>query len=129
MLAVAVKAGLRDFDRQSGVVRRRDCVECCGLVHGLSGRRTRPFESSIKIRHRPSSYASKLDLGTPLQFVKGIGPARAEMLAAKGLNTVSDLLYYAPFRYEDRRNVKPISQLAPGEKAAVLARVAGSQLS
>jgi ATP-dependent DNA helicase RecG len=70
-----------------------------------------------------------LDLATPLQFVKGIGPARAEMLAAKGLQTISDLLYYAPFRYEDRRNVKPISQLAPGEKAAVLARVAGSQMS
>lgn len=70
-----------------------------------------------------------MDLDTPLQFVKGIGPARAEMLAAKGLNTISDLLYYAPFRYEDRRNVKPISQLAPGEKAAVLARVAGSKLS
>ncbi len=51
------------------------------------------------------------------------------MLAAKGLSTVSDLLYYAPFRYEDRRNVKPISMLAPGEKAAVLARVAGSQMS
>jgi len=53
-----------------------------------------------------------LDLATPLQFVKGIGPARAEMLAAKGLQTVSDLLYYAPFRYEDRSNVKPIAQLA-----------------
>jgi ATP-dependent DNA helicase RecG len=70
-----------------------------------------------------------LDLSTPLQFVKGIGPARAEMLAAKGLHTISDLLYYAPFRYEDRRNVKPIAMLAPGEKAAVLARVAGSQMS
>ena len=51
------------------------------------------------------------------------------MLAAKGLFTIADLLYYAPFRYEDRRNVKPISQLAPGEKAAVLARIASTQLS
>jgi ATP-dependent DNA helicase RecG len=51
------------------------------------------------------------------------------MLAAKGLLTVSDLLYYAPFRYEDRRNVKPIFQLAPGEKAAVLARVNTAKLS
>ena len=47
-----------------------------------------------------------MDLATPLQYVKGIGPARAEMLAAKGLETVADLLYYAPFRYEDRSNVK-----------------------
>ena len=70
-----------------------------------------------------------MDLATPLQFVKGIGPARAEMLAAKGLETVADLLYYAPFRYEDRSNVKPIAQLAPGEKAAVMARVASAKMS
>jgi len=70
-----------------------------------------------------------LDLDTSLQFVKGIGPARAEMLAAKGLLTISDLLYYAPFRYEDRRNVKTIAMLAPGEKAAVVARVASAKMS
>jgi ATP-dependent DNA helicase RecG len=51
------------------------------------------------------------------------------MLAAKGLLTVSDLLYYVPFRYEDRRNVKPIAALAPGEKASVLAQVAKAKLS
>lgn len=51
------------------------------------------------------------------------------MLAAKGLLTVSDLLYYTPFRYEDRRNVKPIYELAPGEKAAVLARIATAKMS
>ena len=45
------------------------------------------------------------------------------MLAAKGLLTVEDLIYYAPFRYEDRRNVKAIAELAPGEKAAVSAWV------
>jgi ATP-dependent DNA helicase RecG len=61
--------------------------------------------------------------------VKGIGPARAEMLAAKGLQTVADLVYYPPFRYEDRTNVKPIAQLAPGEKAAVTARVASARMS
>jgi ATP-dependent DNA helicase RecG len=70
-----------------------------------------------------------LDLATPLQYVKGIGPARAQMLSAKGLYTVADLLYYAPFRYEDRRNIKAIAELAPGEKAVVLARVASGKLS
>jgi ATP-dependent DNA helicase RecG len=70
-----------------------------------------------------------LDLATPLQYVKGIGPARSEMLAAKGLSTVADLLYYSPFRYEDRSNVKPIAQLAPGEKAAVMAQVASAKLA
>ena len=41
-------------------------------------------------------------------YVKGVGPARAAMLEAKGLKTVEDLLTYAPFRYEDRSNVKQI---------------------
>lgn len=51
------------------------------------------------------------------------------MLGAKGLYTVGDLLYYAPFRYEDRRNVKTIATLAPGEKAAVVAHVGSAKIS
>ena len=47
-----------------------------------------------------------MDLTTPLTYVKGIGPARAAMLEAKGLTTVEDLLGYVPFRYEDRSNMK-----------------------
>jgi ATP-dependent DNA helicase RecG len=61
--------------------------------------------------------------------VKGIGPGRAEMLAAKGLTTVEDLLTYAPFRYEDRSNVKTIAELAPGEMATVMAEVKSSRLA
>jgi ATP-dependent DNA helicase RecG len=73
-----------------------------------------------------------VDIHTPLMYVKGVGPARAEMLGAKGLATVEDLIAYAPFRYEDRSNVKTIEQLAPGEMATVIAevrtaRVAGFQ--
>src|SRR5215468_3865777 len=62
-------------------------------------------------------------------YVKGIGPARAAMLEAKGLKIVEDLLTYAPFRYEDRSNVKPIRALAPGEMATVLAEVKTSRVS
>jgi ATP-dependent DNA helicase RecG len=64
-----------------------------------------------------------MDLTTPLTYVKGIGPGRAAMLEAKGLTTVEDLLGYVPFRYEDRSNMKPIGQLAPGEMATVIADV------
>ncbi|MEO8028484.1 MAG: ATP-dependent DNA helicase RecG [Bryobacteraceae bacterium] len=70
-----------------------------------------------------------MDLSTPLTYVKGVGPARAEMLAAKGLETVEDLLSYAPFRYEDRSNVKPIHLLAPGEMATVLAEVKSTKVA
>jgi ATP-dependent DNA helicase RecG len=62
-------------------------------------------------------------------YVKGVGPARAAMLEAKGLSTVEDLLAYPPFRYEDRTNVKTIAQLAPGEMATVIAEVRSAKLS
>src|SRR5438270_9929546 len=70
-----------------------------------------------------------MDLITPLSYVKGVGPARAAMLEAKALATVEDLLGYVPFRYEDRSNVKTISQLAPGEMATVMAEVRSAKLS
>ena len=70
-----------------------------------------------------------MDLSTPLTYVKGVGPARAAYLEAKNLHTVEDLLYYAPFRYEDRSNVKLIRQLAPGEMATVIAEVYSSKVA
>ena len=36
---------------------------------------------------------------TPLQYVKSVGPKRAEALASVGLHTVKDLLYYIPYGY------------------------------
>lgn len=70
-----------------------------------------------------------LDLTTPLTYLKGVGPARSAVLQAKGLATVEDLLQYLPFRYEDRRNVKTIKELAPGEMATVIARVDDARLA
>ena len=64
-----------------------------------------------------------LDPATSVQFVKGVGPRLAEVLAAKGIHTVDDLLHYLPFRYEDRVNPRGISELRPGEMATVIAEV------
>ncbi|MBI3694966.1 MAG: ATP-dependent DNA helicase RecG, partial [Acidobacteria bacterium] len=67
-----------------------------------------------------------MELHTPIAYLKGVGPARAKMLESKGIFTVEDLLYYVPFRYEDRTNTKPIAQLAPGEMATVVAEIASA---
>jgi len=69
-----------------------------------------------------------LELHTPVQYVKGIGPRLAEILAGKGISTVEDLLYYLPFRYEDRINPRHIAQLRPGEMATIIAEVRGAGL-
>src|SRR5258707_144181 len=70
-----------------------------------------------------------MDLSTSLNFIKGVGPGRATMFEAKGLRSVEDLLSYFPFRYEDRSNMKSISQLAPGEMATVIAEVRSAKLA
>lgn len=69
-----------------------------------------------------------LEPSTPVQFVKGIGPRIAEILADKGINTVDDLLHYLPFRYEDRLNPRGIAELRAGEMATVIAEVRTSGL-
>jgi ATP-dependent DNA helicase RecG len=69
-----------------------------------------------------------LEPSTPVQFVKGIGPRLAEVLAAKGIATVDDLLHYLPFRYEDRLNPRSVAELRAGEMATVIAEVRNSGL-
>ncbi len=69
-----------------------------------------------------------LELTTPVQYVKGIGPRLAEILATKGIATVRDLLNYLPFRYEDRLNPRGIAELRPGEMATVIGEVRNSGL-
>jgi ATP-dependent DNA helicase RecG len=69
-----------------------------------------------------------LEPSTPVQYVKGIGPRLAEILAAKGIHTVDDLLHYLPFRYEDRLNPRTIAELRAGEMATVIAEVRTSGL-
>jgi len=69
-----------------------------------------------------------LELSTPVQYVKGVGPRIGEVLATKGIHTVGDLLHYLPFRYEDRLNPRGISELRAGEMATVVGEVRNSGL-
>jgi len=69
-----------------------------------------------------------LEPSTPVQYVKGIGPRLAEVLRAKDIRTVDDLLHYLPFRYEDRLNPRSVAELRAGEMATVIAEVRNSGL-
>ncbi|MGH9469695.1 MAG: ATP-dependent DNA helicase RecG, partial [Terriglobia bacterium] len=58
-----------------------------------------------------------------VQYVKTAGPARAKALASRSIRTVADLLYYTPFRYEDRTRLSRVRDLLPGQTATVLVKV------
>ena len=65
----------------------------------------------------------KPSLDDPIQFIKGVGPKKALLLEKLQLTTIEDFLYFLPFRYEDRRQIKNISTLMPGEFATFMAEV------
>jgi len=48
----------------------------------------------------------------PIQYIKGVGPQRARLLSRLNIKTAEDALFYLPYRYEDRRNIKKICHLA-----------------
>jgi ATP-dependent DNA helicase RecG len=72
---------------------------------------------------RVSPAAPRLTLETPITYLKGVGPRRAEALARLGIITAGDLLYHVPHRYEDATTVSRIAALEPGMDATVIGRV------
>ena len=58
-----------------------------------------------------------------IQYVKGIGPKKAEKLNRLGIYTIKDLLYYFPRQFEDRSIIKKIAQLEDEEKVTVKALI------
>ena len=80
--------------------------------------------------YRPTTVAPEAALkalAQAAQFARGVGPKRAADLARFGLNTVEDLLYHLPFRYEDRRAVVSLRDLRVGEDATTTGEVASIQ--
>lgn len=59
------------------------------------------------------------NLNKEIQFVKGIGPKRADKLHKLNIFTLKDLIYYFPRQYEDRSIIKKISQLENEDKVSI----------
>jgi ATP-dependent DNA helicase RecG len=68
-------------------------------------------------------WAEGAELDTPVQYLKGIGPKRAALLAKVGVETIGQLLFFVPRRYLDRSQMMAIRDLRPGDEATVLGRV------
>lgn len=71
----------------------------------------------------PAFERSRQILATPLQQLRGVGPALQQKFARLGLKTVEDALYHLPQRYEDRREIRKIAQLREGCRQVFLAKV------
>ena len=64
-----------------------------------------------------------LSLSTPVQYLKGVGPQRAQVLQRLGLQTAQDLMFFFPRDYVDLSEQRAIEQLTEGQPASVVGEV------
>ena len=116
--------------------QKKDCViRATAVIAALEPGRIAPAPRvSTTPRTRASSAhpaepaGAPILLDTPIQYCKGIGPKRAELLKKLGINTVEEALFYIPWRYEDRGNLKKIGRLSIGSYETVMGEVVSAEV-
>ncbi|MFA6033571.1 MAG: DEAD/DEAH box helicase, partial [Myxococcota bacterium] len=140
-------AQLREAEGSASVQERRAIEQMLGLLRGMDSlpmdeKKPRmkqfaalfarlaagdigepPPEKPAQTPPAQPAQAPAMTAGTPVQYIKGVGPVLAEKLASRGLHTAGDLLRFYPGSYEDRRNLARISELSGAGTATVTGRV------
>jgi ATP-dependent DNA helicase RecG len=108
-------AGFEDLparEKQERIKRGKGLLaEIGGLLDSPGDGQPSPDEATAEVLRRP------------MQFVKGVGPKISQLLKKKGIETIEDALYNLPIRYEDRRQIRRIADLATGERCVGYAEV------
>jgi ATP-dependent DNA helicase RecG len=108
-----------DYEKLDPVLRLQRIAEARALLNRLHG--------TVEPRPGPSVPVYRL-WEYPIQYVRGVGPKKAEVLARAGIRTVEDAVWSLPWRYEDRTQVRSIGSLVPGQSAVVAAEVQAAAL-
>ncbi|MFN8643698.1 MAG: ATP-dependent DNA helicase RecG [Candidatus Binatia bacterium] len=95
-----------------------ECRELAAAVAGQGGRDIAP-----DYRHDSGDVGRRWSASASVQFAKEVGPSRAPKLQKFGLDTIEDLLYHLPFRYEDRRRLRDIASVGVGEEAGIVGEI------
>jgi ATP-dependent DNA helicase RecG len=99
-------------DEREGLVRRaQDAV--------------RALERSAPKARQAAGEPAPLPLTAHVTDLHGVSDRRAALLSGLGVYTLRDLLRHTPLRYEDRRQIVPLSSLTAGQTAAVSVEVTG----
>jgi ATP-dependent DNA helicase RecG len=62
-------------------------------------------------------------LNAPVTVLSGVGPRHGQTLARLGIQTLGDMLYFFPRRYDDYSQLKPINRLFYGEEVTIIGTI------
>lgn len=62
------------------------------------------------------------------ETLTGIGPTLAAKLSQCGIQTIQDLLFHLPFRYQDRTRITPIQDLRANDWCVIVGRVCRTEI-
>lgn len=68
-------------------------------------------------------------LSSPLTDLQGVGVKMAEKLSKLGLNTIEDVLFHLPHRYEDRTKIYALNQVTPGQHVSIVATIDSCEIT
>lgn len=97
----------------------------------VSSRRRKPLrmkKAKDSGKASDSVFSTKITKDTSVQYIKGVGPARARLLEKLHLKTLEDLLYHFPRRYEDRKNLSKISELKYGSHETTVGQIVSAEI-
>lgn len=72
--------------------------------------------------------ASPAGSSLPVTRLKGVGPKAAERLARLGIQSIQDLLFHLPLRYQDRTRVVPLGSVRPGDQVTIEGKVEAEEI-
>ncbi|TLY17736.1 MAG: ATP-dependent DNA helicase RecG [Nitrospirae bacterium] len=104
-----------DYEQLPPRMRAARVTEARAMIVRLDQTVDAPPLTSGRSANRLSDY--------PIQYIRGVGPKKAEALGRIGIRTVEDAVWMLPWRYEDRSQCRSISSLVPGEAAMIEAQV------
>src|SRR5437773_3704449 len=113
-----------DFETLGPDLRGRRITEARAVLDRL----LRSVEEAATSSCGPARPAHRL-WELPIQYVRGVGPKKAEVLARAGIHTVEDAVWSLPWRYEDRTQVRSIGSLLPGQEAVVAGEIRSVKLT
>ena len=117
-----MKARVKGFDGLDLGKKKAQVIELQKILNDLKCEDSAPLP--CQLWPTPEEFRQfRQDLQTPIQYIKGVGPRLSEILKKKNIRTVEDALYFLPRFYQDRRQIKTISQLEVGKLETVMGTV------